>query len=209
MGQRLVIHMLNDSGKEVANAYYHWSAYTSSAIYELKGIADALQLIQDGNIEKWIVTESICKYYHTDINALNDVELATVLLYATGAGIRNIKESIGVLLDNEEKRLRIPIISAIDRNEGLIDLTEEGIKDSNDWSEGDAYVHLRSGLVDFNVYAAISEWYEEWYVEQEIETLDDSIDLYRFELKDIDKISNIIEKLPMKDSTGTIIDTIA
>lgn len=208
MGQRLVIHMLNDSGKEVANAYYHWSAYTSSAIYELKGIANALQLIQEGNIEKWIVTESICKYYHTDINTLNDVELATVLLYATGAGIRNVKDSIGILLNNDEKRLRVPIISAINRNNGLINLTEDGIKDSNGWSEGDAYVYLRTGMVDFNVFILVSKD-DEWYDTQEFETMDDPIDLSRFELKDIDMISKFIEKLPMKDTAGRIIDTIS
>lgn len=206
MGQRLVIHMLNDSGKEVANAYYHWSAYTSSAIYELKGIADALQLIQEGNIDKWIVTESICKYYHTDINNLNDVELATVLLYATGAGIRNIKKTIGILLDNDEKRLRIPIISAINSSEGLIHLTEKEIKNANDASEGDICVYLGTGMVDFYMLMLTNE--EDGYYSQEFETEDDLSGLSKFNLKDIDEVSKTIEKLPLKDATGIIYDTI-
>ena len=31
MGQRLVIHIFNNE-EELANAYYHWSAYTDSSI---------------------------------------------------------------------------------------------------------------------------------------------------------------------------------
>ena len=42
MGQRLEILIMKD-GKELANAYYHWSAYTSSSFELAKNIVIAIK----------------------------------------------------------------------------------------------------------------------------------------------------------------------
>lgn len=206
MGQRLVIHMMNDFDEEIANAYYHWSAYTSSSLSLLKLIADALKLIQEESTEKWAVTDYTNRVYHTKIDSLNDHELATILLYATGAGLRDTKESIEVLCKNDEKRLRIPAISSIDRNEGLIELTKEGMDNSCTWSEGDAYVYIRSGDVEFEVLNYISfDDAEKCEINlEEIEEMNEEIDLFEFNLKDIGKIKELVSNLPLKTYNGII-----
>ena len=66
MGQRLNIEICNNT-RTLANAYYHWGAYTSSALEYTAKIIDA--------------------YYNLSDKITDDLELAVKLLEVTGAGV--------------------------------------------------------------------------------------------------------------------------
>lgn len=127
MGQRLNLEIWNN-GKVLANAYYHWSAYTSSAAEIVdKALAAAKIIHKKGNILLYAIR----------------------LLEATGAGL------------TEEERQHIQERAAFKdcdfkecegRNEGLIAITEEGIKDTRMWEEGTARIYLDEKRISFDVF---------------------------------------------------------
>ena len=78
MGQRLNIEM-KSKGKVVANCYYHWSAYTMTALQLTKEIISNFDSIQDNN----------------------DVKRAVKLLESTGAGYDN--RNTGLIATSEEE----------------------------------------------------------------------------------------------------------
>ena len=78
MGQRLNIEM-KSKGKVVANCYYHWSAYTRSALQLTKEIISNFDSIQDND----------------------DVKRAVKLLESTGAGYSD--RDAGLIATDEEK----------------------------------------------------------------------------------------------------------
>ena len=126
MGQRLNIQI--QRGEEIiANAYYHWSAYTMSSL-------ELLGMIEDS----WEQLSS-----ETD-----DLVRAVRLLESTGAGLTD--EELKAI---ETKR---PDFSTpkecISRNNGLIAVSEKGINETIDWSEGTATISLEDGSVFFNVF---------------------------------------------------------
>lgn len=134
MGQRLNIEIVNSDGV-LANAYYHWSAYTGSAI-ELTLMA----------IGKFWEVESLDK----------DLLKAIKMLEATGAGITD-QELISIKAD---RRLSSGITySSIcnNRNLGLIAVTERGIEDTRRWEEGRVTIDIESRTVDFGVLWEYSE----------------------------------------------------
>lgn len=131
MGQRLVVHMMHEN-KEIANCYYHWSAYTSSSLEVVKQIMEAFT---DE------LTES-CK-----INGVLDNRLLAIrLLEKTGAGVYS--------KDAENVLTLYPGLSFAEgnnRNEGLISFSEEEMANSNNWSEGDVYIYMDTNIIDFQV----------------------------------------------------------
>lgn len=128
MGQRLNIEIVNSDGV-LANAYYHWSAYTGSAI--------ELTLMAVG------------KYWEVE-NIDKDLQKAVKMLEATGAGITD-GELISIKAD---RRLSSGITySSIcnNRNLGLIAVTENGIEETRRWEEGRVTIDIESKTVEFMV----------------------------------------------------------
>ena len=124
MGQRLNIQIEmgisnSSENKVLANAYYHWSGYTSSA-YELVN-----KIVQSG-------------VYSLDI--LDPVEKAIRLLEATGAGLT--QDEFTETYDEEIYK------KATSRNEGLIAISEEGIEETQHWEEARVIINLSTGMVD-------------------------------------------------------------
>lgn len=78
MGQRLNIE-IKSKGKVVANCYYHWSAYTRSALQLTKEIISNFDSIQDND----------------------DVERSVKLLESTGAGYSD--RNAGLIATSEEE----------------------------------------------------------------------------------------------------------
>lgn len=102
MGQRLNIEIRKDD-KVLANAYYHWSGYTSSALGLTNEILE--------NID--------------NVNFDNDVVRAVKLLEVTGAGL-TLSE-----IDNlSEDMKNINFKKAIDRSQGFIAISEKEIKNT-------------------------------------------------------------------------------
>ena len=126
MGQRLNIQIEannTDTNETVvlANCYYHWSGYTSSA----------MELVNK------MVNSGI---YNLDI--LDSVEKAIRLLEATGAGLDD-----GELTDTyNEPNYKI----ATSRNTGLISISEEGIDKTVYWEESRVTINLTTGSIDMS-----------------------------------------------------------
>ena len=126
MGQRLNIQIeANDTDtnetKVLANCYYHWSGYTSSAMELVK------EIVESG-------------IYNLDI--LDPVEKAIRLLEATGAGLAEDE-----LTDtyNEPKYEK-----AISRNMGLIAISEEGTNRVAELKKSRVTINLTTSSIDMS-----------------------------------------------------------
>lgn len=129
MGQRLNIEIADDHGVTLANCYYHWSAYTGSAIELVESIIKA-----DEEIE---------------CNSL--LERAVKLLEQTGGGI-NDAEMERIKNDDTNKFVGIDFKGCIDRNMGLISVTDIGIADTQRWEESRIEINIESQTINFYVY---------------------------------------------------------
>lgn len=129
MGQRLVIHMF-DKGKEIANAYYHWSAYTDDAIYTVKKMLNSYEQLKKENPDKRLI--------------------AIRLLEKTGAGFPNA-DMVGAKEVYPNETFAI----SNDRNEGLIAISEDSMEESSRWEEGRVDIYLDSETIEFNVWMEV------------------------------------------------------
>lgn len=124
MGQRLNIEI--KSGEEIiANAYYHWSAYSDSA-YELTKI---------------IVNE------FDNVKDMDKFGQAIALLQKTGSGVDNGDFAIAKSKLPEDFQL----IRATNRNNGITSISEEGMTETRNWEEGRVTIDLDSKTIDFDV----------------------------------------------------------
>lgn len=130
MGQRLNIE-IKKKGKVLANSYYHWSAYTSSAA---------------------ALTVQVCKYVleHRD---LSDSKLLAIrALESTGAGLNDDELTYA---RDFRKYIKTEFKECKGRNDGLIAISPKGIKETQDWSEGDVIIDIDDTLhplISFHVF---------------------------------------------------------
>lgn len=173
MGQRLNIQI--QRGETIlANAYYHWSAYTGSALELLKTIH-----------EKWdeLSTEE------------NDVIRAVRLLEATGAGLTQEELAHTSILGEGF----VPGNVLINRNNGLIAVSAEGIAETNDWAEGGAIIDLDDAMVSFDVFYAYDDRehilsdYEEDEI-ADLPELDFQLDMSSFKLEHAGVIASALDE---------------
>ena len=121
MGQRLVVTIKNN-GEDLCKLYYHWSAYSISALIETRDIINTL-LDED--------------------NEIKDLQLRMIrYVEANGGGIDGGKDSnewmyIRNMYANETFKSK-----GISRNCGLIAISEPGMRDLQYWSEGDVTIDL-------------------------------------------------------------------
>lgn len=127
MGQRLNIEVHHD-GKVLANAYYHWSTYTENALDILGQVLSA----------------------YKNSREINPLRVAVEILQATGAGV-NKCEKDRIAKEKSGKFNGIEFHDAIDRNEGLLSVSEKGIKETRDWEEGSIIVDISTEEFLFNV----------------------------------------------------------
>ena len=136
MGQRLNIQIeANDTDTNktevLANCYYHWSGYTSSA----------MELVNE------IVNSGI---YNLDI--LDPIEKAIRLLEATGAGLAEDE------LTDTYNTPKYKVSS--DRNKGLIAISEEGKNSTVKYEESRVTINLTTGSINMSdmVYDVTDEF---------------------------------------------------
>ena len=139
MGQRLNIEIVNGE-TSLANCYYHWSAFTTSALDLTKRIIDA--------------------YY--DSESIAGLKMAVELLESTGGGV-NEAERAGIE-KCAEKFGNIKFKDATNRNNGLISVTEEGKEETRKWEEGRVTIDLDSETFNFDVawFDTPEEFFEEY-----------------------------------------------
>lgn len=139
MGQRLNIQIemnIPDSSesKVLANAYYHWSGYTSSAYELVKQIADS-------------------EYWNDNCTIMDPVEKAIRLLEVTGAGLT--KDEFTEAYPESKYKL------STNRNDGLIAISEEGILETQCWEEARVTINLSTNMVDMGGVYFLDEEFEE------------------------------------------------
>lgn len=161
MGQRLVV-TVNFQGQDLAKIYYHWSAYTYSALHETKKILD-------------------CIYNHED-ESEKELQLRLIrFCEENGGGIKGDDsefEYIRNMYPGEEFKTE-----NYSRSYGLIALSEKGMADLQMWSEGDVEIDLDEEMIHFGVYG----WYEhlDYYNEERAEWDEDFEPLTLEEVPDI------------------------
>jgi hypothetical protein len=177
MGQRLIVTIKKDN-EDLAKIYFHWSAYTYSALLETKKIIN-------------------CIYNHED-ETVKELQLRLIkFIENNGGGIKGDESEfkyIQNLYPNEVfKTLNYS------RSYGLIALSKEGMKDLQDWSEGDVVIDLDTDTVENTVYGwwddicAYNEERKEWddddFEGYELEDIEDiGCDIGQFNVEDIDNI---------------------
>lgn len=162
MGQRLNIEIRKDN-KVLANAYYHWSGYTSSAL---------------------ILTDEILKNID-NVNFDNDVVRAVKLLEVTGAGLTSSE------IDNlGEDMKNINFKKAIDRNEGLIAVSPKGIDDTQYYEEARVEIHLDTPNIILELYWDIDE---DYYTEEDLTNIyEATIDYKKVSFEKFNSVKNEI-----------------
>jgi len=180
MGERLNIEIIKN-GKTLANAYYHWSGYSNSAV-EL-----ASTIIK--NIEKINSNDS-------------DIFFAIRLLELTGAGLTD-KEIEFAKTINELKEIKFKECKG--RNEGLIGISQDGINETRRWQEHALYIYLDEKRMSFQVFwknrfndYEVENKDEDNYIEfDELEKVDINFDDIKFSEIDnfVEFINNHLENL--------------
>ena len=124
MGQRLNIE-IHENGELLANSYFHWSAYTSSAIE--------------------LTREALSVYDSIITN--NPIQKAVRMLEETGAGIRE-EELHDVVLKNDRllNQLRFSRLSN-SRNQGFIHVLEDAMYRTRDWDEGRVTIDIGDDII--------------------------------------------------------------
>lgn len=167
MGQRLNIEIV-ENGVCLANAYYHWSAYTSSAFELAKQIIEAIPTV----------------------NEKPPVMKAIRLLEITGARLTDdeIEFAKDRLLGDDFK-------ADANRNDGLIAISENGKDETRKWQEYALYIYLDEKRMNFDVLYKTRFWEykkdEKKYNDRTVELED--IPMYDIDFSDIkfDKLNDL------------------
>lgn len=134
MGQRLNIEIV-DHERTFANAYYHWAAYSGRSMK---------------------LTNDILSWYSEHVTEYNNpLLLAIKMLESTGAGV-NETEEIRILNDSNADLQKFMPNHCVDRNTGLLAITERGIKETEAWEEGRVTIDIENETVIFDVCANFS-----------------------------------------------------
>lgn len=179
MGQRLVVSVQNN-GKELATVYYHWSAYTVSALWEVSKLAR-------------------CIFNHED-ETEEELKLRLIrFCYENGGGINGNEEEfkyIESLYPGEVFKR-----DGYSRNDGLIDLSKKGREETHGWSEGDIEIYIDEEKINNNVFGWWSN-YEEYYEEVKSWGEDYIDDIVAFE--DIPEIGYDLGNIAIEDIDNVI-----
>ena len=134
MGQRLNLEIWNN-GKVLANAYYHWSAFTDEAA---KTVKQALNYIKSNSIEND-----------------NTLLYAIRILEATGAGLTEREIEYAKKFDCFKNQNFTPCNG---RNAGLIGISPDEINQTRFWQEYAAYIFIDEERFSFRVFWTQRKW---------------------------------------------------
>ena len=184
-GQRLVVTIENNE-EELCKIYYHWSAYSRSALMETRDIVNAL---------------------FDEYNEIEDIRLRMIrFVESNGGGIKGEKDSDEWKYIQNTYPNEIFKEEGISRNYGLIAISEDGMNDLQDWREGDIIINIDTHrVINFVNWCCDSiDIYNEYHrklnnrwkdiVLEDIPELD--CDLYDFHYKDIDYLIEALDNSP-------------
>lgn len=146
MGQRLNVE-IHKNGEPLANAYYHWSGYTDSA---LNITSDIIYCVSNGKLASFIDPYWSC---------IDPIRAAILILESTGAGIsEEEREYINQEYQEKFKNALLDLcLKPIDRNQGLISISEKGMEITRKWEEGRVTIDIERRTVNFDVFFYMTE----------------------------------------------------
>ena len=177
MGQRLVV-TVRKSEEDICKIYYHWSAYTISALNEAQKIVDAI--------------------YNGEDETTRELQLRLIrFCEQNGGGIDGGCKSaeckyIQSIFPNEQFK------DDVDRSYGLIALSEQGMAYIQKWSEGDLTIDLDEERIYNSVLYCYDDNEEEFWVNHDWYDDDDRVietvgyDISEF---DIGELGDVISEL--------------
>lgn len=127
MGQRLVINVIKNH-TPIFNIYYHWSAYTVSALYEADKLLN--YLLRPENYNDLVL--SAIKYCESNGGGIT--------------GFKDFEEAKRLYPDHNFKE------DDISRNYGLIAITADGMNNNMSWAEGTIDIDFDNDLINNNVF---------------------------------------------------------
>lgn len=197
MGQRLVM-TIRKNREDICKIYYHWSAYTSSALREAKKIVDAITTDEFETKTHYIknIKDEERKFSLIPLEkAKEDIRLR-ILRY-----LENTSGGIDGGCDSTEfqyiKELYPDIKFKpfnISRNKGLFACSENAMDDLQSWSEGDIVIDLDEKIVInkvFYIYSSEEEVKEYYNITGDIPFINDlGLSCIPF-----DKIDSVLERV--------------
>ena len=202
MGQRLTIQIFKNKEQEqsLATLYYHWSAYTESALEELKSFYSKYL--------RYLDTQKRYQKAAQDHPLPGDVVLPTSDLDATVVAIYQaiIEDGGGFAFKEHEKATQLhPILDSYadpnrlaHRSCGILAFSEEVQEVLYSWSEGNINLYLDEEDFEFDVYCSydVSEDQElfeslitEWFNEENIDKVTDE-QIIDYCVKNLPKFDN-------------------
>lgn len=178
LGQRLNIEIISN-GKTLASAYYHWSAFSTSSAE---------------------IAQTIIKNIN-NTKGKSELLRAIRLLETTGAGL---SEDELVYAKKIEELKDANFAKYIDRNSGLIAISEDGIDFIRSWQDYSLYIYLDEQRMSYKVYSSQGGWdykskskENDNYVKyDELDIVDINFDDIKF--IDIDKFVSFVEEYECK-----------
>ena len=164
MGQRLVVDVKKGEST-LAKVYFHWSAYSVSAMYELQKIINILEgkRIVDEVIafDKDENDKPVVSFRAVTVETRHEEDPRLRLIYGLaeyGGGLEPDDQEYAKKLWSN---LNLPI--ARSRNEGMVAISEEQMQQYSGYAEGDACVDLESRTAENGCF-----WYEEEVDDEQI-----------------------------------------
>lgn len=172
----------------LANCYYHWSAYTTSAAKTTIDIMEKLKQSERSNVTTAV--QQLCRAIHAlmDTGATFDPEekQATLTIlhmlydiaYPDEPDVAHDINNLMITLNNDTKD--------VDRVDGMIAVTNNAIVENADWSEGDVSIDVDDNTCNFGViwHLEPNEYDPDDYDEEDLKNptklpidLDDNLDL--------------------------------
>lgn len=130
MGQRLVV-TIKAFDETIANIYYHWSAYTLTGLLEIKDLLESVDF--DAATSKKDLLFRIIRYCEENGGGLSDC--------------RDFEAAKKIFPDTSFRE-------GVDRNYGLVAITDGTMSESQNYSEGDALIDFDEDMVEYGVYLA-------------------------------------------------------
>lgn len=150
MGERLVIS-IERRGNRYATAYYHWSGYTRCALHTIR---DAVEYLKNIDTEKLGYLDNMISFEKCAVEAL----------LKTGAGLSLATENITAC---KERNIEITDeTKAVDRNNGIIDISRDGMCDSAFWADEYCSIDISTKIVNieniFWQYESLAQYNENY-----------------------------------------------
>lgn len=206
MGQRLVI-TVHAFDEDICSIYYHWSAYTTSALSEVR---DLLGLEEDCTDKKQLI-HNIADHLMNSGGGMDELE--TDRIKEWDALLKICPEF------NKEDYLKKQ--ANRDRSYGLMAITPEGMKELMSWAEGTAIIDFDEQLIHFDVFytyenlkaynAEMKDVYEDdSCLIKDIDELPAYDDLSSIPFEDIDTAIDFVSShQTWHDKNGVICDAVA